>query len=348
MAECGPRDEVSTDTLNEMFMKGLRIHEELESSTLSTNSPEFQHKVRKGILLLEDATRLVSLLDLFSHNEEYDELPTESLKFLMLPVLLGSLNNKLVGQDRKETIEIVETYYNDFMERNGRYGVTSDLPKKQDMAKWPEHARQEHAREQKKIRYIQGKALDESLAALKEVVQNENVDDDSKKEYYRTFIRKFVLFVLDELPSLQSEKEILEGMAKMRAAQGNGEPIREPPSRPSRPFKPIIITKDALQKEVFGLGYKNIPVMSIEEFYEQRVRDGWFPKPSSAASRAPTGSLQDRAADAEAAAFAEEEEMRKLELKEENDDPEELERKRNFDRYKDNHKRGEGNRHNKG
>jgi immunoglobulin-binding protein 1 len=34
--------------------------------------------------------------------------------------------------------------------------------------------------------------------------------------------------------------------------------------------------------------------------------------------------------------------------KEDQDDPEELERQRNFDEYKDDHKRGEGNRHNRG
>ena len=36
------------------------------------------------------------------------------------------------------------------------------------------------------------------------------------------------------------------------------------------------------------------------------------------------------------------------ELKEENDDEEELESKRRMDEYKDEHKRGEGNRHNMG
>ena len=36
------------------------------------------------------------------------------------------------------------------------------------------------------------------------------------------------------------------------------------------------------------------------------------------------------------------------ELKEENDDEEELESKRRMDAYKDEHKRGEGNRHNMG
>ena len=39
-----------------------------------------------------------------------------------------------------------------------------------------------------------------------------------------------------------------------------------------RPLKPIIITRDAIQKEIFGMGYKNVPVMSIEEFYEDRAR----------------------------------------------------------------------------
>ena len=62
----------------------------------------------------------------------------------------------------------------------------------------------------------------------------------------------------------------------------------------SRPLKPIVIMRDKLQKEVFGMGYKNLPVMSIEEFYEQRVRDGWFPAPGQAQQQPPPGkSLQD-------------------------------------------------------
>ena len=51
------------------------------------------------------------------------------------------------------------------------------------------------------------------------------------------------------------------------------------PAKKARPFKPIIITKDKLQKEVYGLGYPSIPVLSVEEFYDQRVKEGWFPDP---------------------------------------------------------------------
>merc|ERR1711981_1503329 len=96
--------------------------------------------------------------------------------------------------------------------------------------------------------------------------------------------------------------------------------------KPKRPLKPIIITRDAIQKEIFGMGYKNLPVFSIEEFYEQRVRDGWFPSSNSNQQN----SLMNRALDSDAAHKSEEAEEIKNEALEENDDPEELARKRNF------------------
>ena len=117
MATAKVDTDVSTETLSEMFKKGIDINEELETSTLSSNNDEFQHKVRKGIMILEDATRLVSLLDLFSRNETVSEVPTEHLKYFLLPAVLGSLNSKLVDQDRLEIIRIIEAYYIDFLSR---------------------------------------------------------------------------------------------------------------------------------------------------------------------------------------------------------------------------------------
>ena len=50
-------------------------------------------------------------------------------------------------------------------------------------------------------------------------------------------------------------------------------------------FRPFILTKDALQKQVFGAGYPSIPTMSIEEFYQQKVEDGTFCVPNSGPAR---------------------------------------------------------------
>ena len=51
------KEENSEETLEALFSRGLDIHSEIESSSEDTNSKEFQLKVRKAILLLEDATR---------------------------------------------------------------------------------------------------------------------------------------------------------------------------------------------------------------------------------------------------------------------------------------------------
>jgi len=43
--------------------------------------------------------------------------------------------------------------------------------------------------------------------------------------------------------------------------------------------RPFIITKNDMQKAVFGLGYPGIPTVTVDEFYNQRVHDGTFPSP---------------------------------------------------------------------
>ena len=39
-------------------------------------------------------------------------------------------------------------------------------------------------------------------------------------------------------------------------------------------MKPFILTKDALQAQVFGAGYPSIPTMTLDEFYQKEVREG--------------------------------------------------------------------------
>lgn len=42
----------------------------------------------------------------------------------------------------------------------------------------------------------------------------------------------------------------------------------------NKPLKAVIITKDEVQKHVFGYGYPSLPRMSVQEFYDSRVQDG--------------------------------------------------------------------------
>ena len=79
----------ANENLPVLFAKGLSLHDEICSEEGDQRLPSFQEKVRQAIMILEDATRMVSILDLFSRNENVCDLPTESLKFFLLPVLLG-------------------------------------------------------------------------------------------------------------------------------------------------------------------------------------------------------------------------------------------------------------------
>ena len=110
-------DSVSTETLSSVFDHAFRLHSDIVDSSEDFRSERFQSRVRKCIMMLEDATRLVSLADVFSRNESIGEVPTEHVKFFLLPALLGSANGKLFegegpgpALDRTETIAVQEAY----------------------------------------------------------------------------------------------------------------------------------------------------------------------------------------------------------------------------------------------
>ena len=39
-------------------------------------------------------------------------------------------------------------------------------------------------------------------------------------------------------------------------------------------MKPFILTRDAVQAQVFGAGYPSIPTMTLDEFYQKELREG--------------------------------------------------------------------------
>ena len=44
-------------------------------------------------------------------------------------------------------------------------------------------------------------------------------------------------------------------------------------------MRPFILTKEDVQKTVFGAGYKSLPTYTVEEFFDQQVALGNFPDP---------------------------------------------------------------------
>lgn len=123
-------------------------------------------------------------------------------------------------------------------------------------------------------RYKEQKELESRLETLKKNLSNPNIDDEIKRDYFVTLNKLYVNLSVEELNMLASEKLILEHMKNT----GRTEMHTSHASRKQKPsttkLQPIIITRDELQKKVYGAGYPSLPVLTVQEFYDQRVKEG--------------------------------------------------------------------------
>lgn len=300
--------------------------------------------------MLEDSTRLVSMAGMFSKNETEDEIATNNLKFLLLPFFLAQTTLKLCSRDRKNVVEVAKEYYEDFLKRCEEYGLcershtavskATDIIVRDEMQRLTQMAQQ---RNQKLQKYQQKKELKEQIKQLKVAMEREDTDEDIKRNFYLKLIKSCVWEAQDELGTLEQEAEILKHIEGLRENDPDFQKSSEAAAKRPQPtpLKPIIITKDVLQKAIYGLGYPSLPTYTVQEFYDQRVAEGIFPSDEQVKKN----SLQAKVEVDQEAEQAREDEAN--EIKAENDDPEYLQQKRNLDDYKDDHRRGYGNRHNR-
>lgn len=345
----GPRKKIS-----EIFDEGMKIFDDVSKSTEATNSSTVQIQVKKAVRLFEDATRLVSIAEIFSSNESIEEVATKNIRYFLLPAFLGTLSLKLCVEDRSNVIQTAEVYFRDFLKRCKSYDIVDieirepnenislDSSKSvrlqshgTDLA---DMARERNAKLQ---RYKEQKDLESQLEDLKRSLCNMSiVDEELERKYYLTLIKNFSNQAVDELNSIEMEKPLLEHMAKVR--KDTDGKVKKGKFPPPKPLKPIIITRDEIQKKVFGAGYPSLPTMTVQEFYEKRIRDGDWPDPSKQKPQ----SLHEMTAMGNPNRVSEEEEAEK-EMKVERDDPNLLKEARDRDEFKDDHRRGWGNRMNR-
>lgn len=294
----------------------------------------------------------VTAAEMFSKNESFEEIATEHLKFLLLPFFLAQTTLKLSSaHDRTNILDVAKIYYKDFLNRCEEYGLgertitavskSVEIGVRDEVQRLTQMA---HQRNHKIQKYQQKKELKEQIEKLKIDLTRDTVDDEIKRKFYIKLIKLCKWDAEDEIEMLDQEIEILGHMAVLKKSGDDDDVKHKHQARQQPPpLKPIIITRDNAQKAVFGLGYPSIPTFTVKEFYDQRVADGVFPseqqlKDSSLQSR------QQGVIDEEA-----EEEKRKEETdrKEEEDDEEHLQRQRNMDEFKEDHRRGSGNRYNR-
>lgn len=333
--------------LSELLERGWKTLEEVDNTEQPLGSNSVQVRVKRAISGLEEASRMVAQLDLFSRNEELDEIATSELKYLLVPCLLGALTMKQTSRDKRlEIVQTARAYFLDYLMRckdrdisQFQMPTTSDgceAGGTQSKALFPpcqSNLVAMAAQRQAKIeRYRQKKELETRLASVKMSVDSGQADDETSREFYLLHLRRWVTVSLEEVESIDQELVILKNMDVLKS-----EDARPAPQPTRAPFKPFILTKDAVQAQVFGAGYPSLPTMTVDDWYEQHRQRGVLPD-QGVPKRVPVEEDRD-------AKELEEEEKERLA---ERDDEESLHKARGWDDYKDTHRRGYGNRHNMG
>ncbi|XP_041800319.1 immunoglobulin-binding protein 1 [Chelmon rostratus] len=359
MAECEKNSDVrqslSSDAeppkLSDLLDRGWKIFEEVDSTNEPLGSTSIQIRVKRGMSMLEEASRMVAQLDLFSRNEELEEVATVDLKYLLLPALLGALTMKQTNRDKRlEIVQTAQAYFMDFLRRCKEYNISRfEMPKSTNENTSSDEASENGfstattapcssdlismaAHRQGKIeRYRQKKELETRLSVVRRAVDSGQTDDEVSRDFYILNLQRWVTLCLEEIESIDQEMEILKKMDGLK--QG----ATKQPTQPVRPpMKPFILTKDAVQAQVFGAGYPSLPTMTVDDWYEQHRKHGALPDQG----------LPRKIAMEEDTEANEREEEEKEKQAENND--ESLLRARNWDEWKDTHRKGYGNRHNMG
>ena len=119
-------DENEDKKVSALFDKGFELYQEISKSNEPTNSGKVQINIHRAIKYLEDSTKLVSFVGLFSSNESIEEIATADLKLLLLPALLAQLTLKLQSENRLNIIESAEIYFKDFLQRCKDYDIKNN------------------------------------------------------------------------------------------------------------------------------------------------------------------------------------------------------------------------------
>ncbi|KAK6015090.1 TAP42-like family protein [Ostertagia ostertagi] len=336
------------ETLTVQFKKAEDVINDIGNGRFS--AMDLQTRISEAVSILEKLTHAVSTLGLFSDNEEVEDLATSSIPFLLIPCYLGVAHHNTTTEPshRADQLQLAKVYYRDFLKRLRSYGfeferdyffVEGGHEEGTDASRSGiKKFTGEELRELKIARYRKQQELKKTMSELKKQLEQNNGDESLLRSLHLAVVKYWQEKVIEELESIEDELPLVEMMKKRMQENSNGSatsnrPLQKSDTKPA-PLRPFIITRTEQQKAVFGLGYPSIPTMTVDEWYNQRFgsasttsqQQQQHHQPDDSDSKVnPSGGLEEEEA-------------------------EERERARlmRWDEYKDDHRRGWGNTHNKG
>ncbi|XP_055123204.1 immunoglobulin-binding protein 1 isoform X3 [Symphalangus syndactylus] len=124
-------DKLQLLRLPELFETGKQLLDEVEVATEPAGSRIVQEKVFKGLDVLEKAAEMLSQLDLFSRNEDLEEIASTDLKYLLVSAFQGALTMKQVNPSKRlDHLQRAREHFINYLTQCHCYHVAEfELPK---------------------------------------------------------------------------------------------------------------------------------------------------------------------------------------------------------------------------
>uniref|UniRef100_A0A1I8BP96 TAP42 domain-containing protein n=1 Tax=Meloidogyne hapla TaxID=6305 RepID=A0A1I8BP96_MELHA len=245
-------------SLQQQFAYCENIIEDLLHDRLGdSKSQQRNDKLRNCVERLQLMSKMVENLSLFSTNDQVEELPTTSLRYLLVPAYYAYILQEINVELGKRAIYLnsAEASYREFLQNLVTYGLINfKIP-------WVDRDENNSKIDLKKDNFEDlSTKRQQKISRLRQMEELENALDKLRVEERRDDDEAAKLRVLEQANSCFS-KESTSNMSQIGK---------------SAKFTPFILTRTEQQKKVFGLGYPSIPTVSVDEWFDEMQKTGGF------------------------------------------------------------------------
>ncbi|CAF0734142.1 unnamed protein product [Adineta ricciae] len=257
-------------TIAELFDFAFDLQQKLEANKIEQKRETFTTAIDR----LKSAEEKLDELHLFSDNEDISEVASNELRYFIIYALIGWLY-EYRSPDREQRLDDIHSaisYFLKYLHLCKNYGLVQHIPREQhdDNDKYRLHATEDRQTRIQKLK--EKKALEKSIAKLREMAQDaDRVDDEIKRQLYTEQIKWWIQQAQEDIAALKDEIKLLQFSKDPHlqmttpTASTNKLPV-------DGPFT-IVTTKDRLYKEAIGgAGYPSVPTMTVQEFYDDLAK----------------------------------------------------------------------------
>ncbi|KAF9171958.1 hypothetical protein BGX21_000738 [Mortierella sp. AD011] len=297
-------------SLAQVFQRAEALFLDIQKSSLSSTSEEFQSKVNESIKGFERSGIMVRQLSLFSENEFMEDISTKDLRFLLTEYYLGELFLKRVSKDRLADLTTSKEHFDHFLlqcethdiltAQDKKYleQITTDAPRDAATRRGEKIARFKREKEMRSQIEEFHKVLGTTSSGYEGELSSEI--EDQYRDFVLLYLQYAIFQTMEQLVGIQQEIPMLKQMQERKAAESSGDsriagranedtrdarvddsriwnatgPLMDPNGRPLRPFV-ITNKRTEMMAGVFRPGH-SLPTMTIEEYLHQEMERGNF------------------------------------------------------------------------